>query len=219
MIVFPELSLTGYELDLASALQFESGDARLERLSSAAKEYDMHVVAGAPWVSGREKPYLGAFLFAPDRSACYAKIHVHESEQAYFVPGDDHCVEPVGGVPTGLAICADTGHPDHAAEAAALGARLYVASVMKNAAQYRAHADNLSRYAADHGMAVLTANYAGSTGGEESAGGSAFWDERGRLVARADSNDEALVVARRIHDGWRGEVVMHPAIEVESRQA
>ena len=87
------------------------------------------------------------------------------------------------------------------------GAEVYVASVMKTEAEYRDHASSMQRYAADHGMVTLTANYAGSTGGSFSAGRSAIWDGRGSLIAQANSNQEALVVARRNNRKWHGEVV------------
>lgn len=207
LIVFPELSLTGYEPDLARAFQLEAEDPRIEPLRTAAVKHGMHVLIGAPWSSGLDKPYLAAFLLSPGRSVCYAKIHVHESESEYFVPGQDSCVISIGGVPTAIAICADTTHASHAADAAERGARLYVASVMKTEAEYSAHAGRLMQYAMQHGMAVLTANYAGSTGGSESAGRSAFWDESARAIARVDANGEALLVARYDDSGWRGEVI------------
>lgn len=94
LIVFPELSLTGYELDLARAVQLERDDPRIEPLRRAAKKHGMHVLVSGPWVSGVDKPYLGAFLLSPERSICYAKVHVHESEEKYFVPGENSCVAP-----------------------------------------------------------------------------------------------------------------------------
>ena len=167
----------------------------------------MHVLVGAPWASGRDKPYLGAFLLSPERCVCYAKIHVTASEDEYFVAGEDRCVVSIKDVPTGIAICADTNYSAHAASAAEGGAEVYVASVMKTEAEYRDHASSMQRYAADHGMVTLTANHAGSTGGSFSAGRSAIWDERGSLIAQANSNQEALVVARRNNRKWHGEVV------------
>lgn len=210
LIVFPELSLTGYELDLASSLQLKSDDPKLEPLRQAAKEHDMHVLVSAPWAAGLARPYLGAFLLSSGESTSYAKIHVHESEQPYFASGEAACVVSIRGVPTGLAICADTNQASHPAEAAERGAELYVASVMKTADKYEEHAEKLSGYAARHHMMALTANYAGSTGGKESAGKSAIWDENGRLLARAGSTGEALVVARRDDGHWHGEVVTDP---------
>ena len=210
LIVFPELSLTGYELDLAGELQLDSDDARIEPLRRAANEYDIYVLAGAPQTSGRDRPHLGAFLFSPAECICYAKIHVHQSEEQSFAAGKDSCVVSIDGARVGVAICADTSHWAHAADAAAQGAELYVASVMKTEAEYPAHADRLSQYAARHGMAVLTANYAGSTGGASSAGKSAFWDERGELIVQAGPRGEALVVIRKDGDKWIGEVMTNP---------
>jgi predicted amidohydrolase len=210
LVVFPELSLTGYELDLASELQLRADDPRLEPLRAAAARHGVHVLAGGPWRSGQDRPYLGAFLLSPGPTRCYAKVHVHESEAEYFTAGKEGCTVSIGGTPIGFAICADTNHPSHAADAASSGAELYVASVMKTPAKYPAHAGMLQRYAARHRMAVMTANYAGSTGGSESAGKSAFWNEHGELVAQAPSNAAALVVARREGDRWQGEVVPDP---------
>ena len=54
-------------------------------------------------------------------------------------------------------------------------------------------------------------NYAGSTGGSVSAGKSAVWDGRGNLIAQANSNQEALVVARCNNREWHGGVVTYSA--------
>ena len=212
LLVFPELSLTGYELDLAALLQFDADDARLGPFRRAARKHKMHVVVGGPWASGGARPYLGAFVIGPDGTVPYAKVHVHESEVPYFAAGADVCVVDVRGVPTGLAICADTGQPSHAAAVAERGAELYVASVSKVPDGYEAHAGRMAHYAGQHGMATLTANYAGRTGGARSAGRSAVWDSRGDLLARAGPDGEALVVARRKDGAWSGEVIdlSHP---------
>ncbi len=209
LLVFPELSLTGYELDLAPAFSLRPDDARIEPLRAAARRHAMHVLVGCPWASGTAKPWLGAFLLSAGETVCYAKVHVHESESGYFAPGSEGCVTTVSGVVTGIAICADTARPSHPAAAAAQGAGLYVAGIMKTADEYAPHALDMERYAARHAMATLTANYAGFSGGAQSGGGSAIWDERGALVARADSATPAMVVGRRAgaDGGWRGEVV------------
>jgi len=207
LLVFPELSLTGYELDLASMLQLSIGDPGLKLLREAAARCGMSALVGAPWASGQDVPYLGAFLLWSGPTRGYAKIHVHESEAHAFAAGREPLVLGIGGVPVGFAICADASHASHAATLADLGAELYVASVMKTAEEYPAHAERLAGHAARHRMAVLTANYAGSTGGAVSAGRSALWNEAGSLVVQAVSNDPALVIGRREADVWRGEVI------------
>ena len=207
LLVFPELSLTGYELDLASAQPLSRDDPGIEPLKRAAMKHGMHVLVGGPLQSGLDKPYLAAFLLSSGPTICYAKMHVHESEQPYFSSGKQGCTVDLRGATIGVAICADTGFSSHAAEAAARGAQLYVASVMKTESEFSAHAQKLAEYAVRHRMAVLTSNYADDSGGAVSAGRSGFWDEQGRLVVQAAGNHRALVLVRRDGDGWSGEVI------------
>ena len=207
MLVFPELSLTGYELDLAHTLQLKRDDPRLAPMRMAAKKHAMHVVVGGPLTSRKERPYLGALVVSPQETVHYAKIHVHESEAPYFLSGEDNCVVSVAGIRVGVAICADTSRASHAAAVAARGAQLYIASIMKTEAEIPDHSHKMKQYATSHRMAVLTVNYAGSSGRRESAGKSAFWDERGDLVAHVDSNVEALLVVRRDHGHWQGKIM------------
>ena len=131
LLVFPELSLTGYELDLAATTQFNRDDPRLDPIRKATKKHGMHVVVGGPLPSDEARPFLGALVVSSQRDVWYAKTHVHESEAPYFLPGKDSCVVPIGENRVGIAICADTSHASHAATVACRGAQLYVASVMK----------------------------------------------------------------------------------------
>ena len=117
LLVFPELSLTGYEPDLGARLQLAPNDPAIGSLRQAAGKHDMHVVVGGPLKSAVDCPYLGAFVLSRDEVVTYAKIYVHESELPYFVCGNKHCVVPVRGIPTGLAICADSSFAEHAAAA------------------------------------------------------------------------------------------------------
>lgn len=212
LVVFPELSLTGYELDLASACVFSKDDPRLAPLVAFARESGTCVVAGAPIESGERRPYLGAFAIAGDAVRTYAKMHVHETESPYFLSGGQQAVLPVAGVSVALAICADTSHASHASDAAANGAAFYAASVMKTTDEFRRHEQRLVEYAVRHRMAVLTANYAGTSGGAESAGNSAVWNERGEVVAQAGGNEGAVVIGSVAAGEWTGAVVAVPAV-------
>ena len=164
LVVFPELSLTGYELTAARSEQLDPEDAALQPLADAASRENVHVIVGAPLASRGEKPRLASFLYTPDAIVCYEKIHVHETERPYFDCGTDPCVVSADGARTGLAICADSGVPQHPADASALGAELYVSSVMEIDDGYEGHAGRLGEYARQFGMAVVMANHAGVTG-------------------------------------------------------
>ncbi len=207
LIVFPELSITGYEPDLAPSLQFEPDDPALDIVRAAAREFSLVIVAGAPLYATEGKPFLGAIVFTSDRDLCYAKVHVTPDEQAHFQCGDEHAVFDAGSLRFAPAICADTSHPSHAVAAAQNGAALYAAGVMMIEEDATGHAERMQRYASDCAMMTLSANYAGESGGLVSAGGSAIWDAQGQRVVQAPGNEPVLMLARREAEGWRGDSV------------
>jgi predicted amidohydrolase len=131
LLVFPELSLTGYELTLArsNALRPDSGELKpLRHLSTQAQ---MTIVAGAPVLTDNGELHVAALALRPDGSvSTYAKVHVHESELGVFTPGPGGATLMVEDATIALAICADASHPQHAAGAAAHGAGVYAAGVM-----------------------------------------------------------------------------------------
>jgi hypothetical protein len=49
--------------------------------------------------------------------------------------------------------------------------------------------------------------FGGPSGGYESAGGSAIWDEMGTLLAAAPTTGEHIVLASKHGDRWRGETI------------
>lgn len=64
LLIFPELSLTGYELNAASRLALTLDDPRLQPLADAAKQQQMTLVVGAPLNDGTEL-FIGALTFRP----------------------------------------------------------------------------------------------------------------------------------------------------------
>jgi len=76
VLVFPELSLTGYELDLANDLAFSESDPRLASLVEMASSFSMTLIVGAP-VRIRSRLHIGAFIISPDRTVgLYTKHHL-----------------------------------------------------------------------------------------------------------------------------------------------
>lgn len=207
LLVFPELSLTGYELSLARSAAVEPNSVILAPLRDFASESGMTIVAGAPVPNGDGDLHIGALRFHPDRSvSLYTKVHVHESEFVSFVPGTGGDPLFIEGQTVSLAICRDASFPEHAASAAGLGATIYAAGVMIDEAGYPRKSALMREYARMHRMAALLANYSGVTGGETSAGGSAIWDETGEPIALCGKG-EALVIASGSRGCWMGDVV------------
>ena len=95
VLVFPELSLIGYEPDLAAELAISAADERLAPLAALAHQHQMAVVVGASLRTAAAKPGLGAILFIANGSPrTYAKMHLGGSEPTYFAPGGARCRSP-----------------------------------------------------------------------------------------------------------------------------
>lgn len=201
LLVFPELSLTGYELAIAKAHTIAPDSPALDPLRDFAKKAGMTIVAGAPVLN-----YIAALAFRPDgTTSLYTKVHVHESELHVFAPGSGGPDLTINEVTVALAICADVSFPQHARHAAERGARIYAAGVMIDDAGYARKMPLLKGYAVEHKMAVLMANYSGITGGEVSAGKSAIWAEDGTVVAQSSGTTEELIVGTKENGVWTGQ--------------
>jgi len=219
-LVFPELSLTGYELDLADELAFSERDPRLGPLVDLASSGRMTLIVGAPVRLG-SRLHIGAFIVSPDRAVeLYTKHHlgafaasaspdgiVPAAEATVFQAGERNPLVRLGDGTAAVAICADTGRPSHPAAAAQRGAKTYLASMFVVPPDLGREAASLRAYAVRHSMAVVLANYGGPSGGLPSAGGSAIWSESGELLARLEGVGTGLVVAIESDAGWRGKTV------------
>lgn len=219
VLLFPELSLTGYELELAGDLAFTEDDPRLDRLAACASERELTLLVGAPVRRGSAL-HLGALVLAPDGSrALYAKRHLGAfSEEAnpggplpppeadVFQPGTTPALFTLDSHPTGLAICADVGHSEHAQEAATAGATSFLASMFVIPDDLATETARLRGYAEHYGMLTLLANYGAPTGGLPAAGRSAAWSPRGELLAELPREGTGVLVVREGRGGWRVDV-------------
>ncbi|TPV96989.1 MAG: carbon-nitrogen hydrolase family protein [Myxococcales bacterium FL481] len=220
LVVFPELSLTGYELGDAVRLAILPDDGCLDPLRTLAAIHDITVVVGAPLHRNREL-FLGALALGPSGSiALYTKHHlgafspeaspsgpIPPPEWSVFSPGAANPLIRCGESRAGLAICADINHREHVARAAARGAGLYLAGVFSIPSDVDNDHRTLAAYARDLGLAVGFANYCGRTGGLWSGGRSAIWSPTGECLGELPACGPGLVIARRGPGVWHGEVV------------
>jgi len=208
VLVFPELSLIGYEPDLAAELAIAATDERLAPLAALALRHRMDVVVGAALRNGARKPALGAILFAADGSThTYSKMHLGSSEVAYFAPGGAPLSFATCGQTIGIAICADASEPSHPQAYAAAGSTVYAASVFLNAEWFATDSPRLAEYASRFRMLVVMANHAASVGSFVSVGRSAVWSPNGTRLAEAAGTENCLVTASRVREAWHGELI------------
>jgi predicted amidohydrolase len=195
VVVFPELSLTGYELD---APAITAGDPRLAPIAAACAETGSLALAGAP-VAGEAGQSHIAMLAIDGAGAivAYRKIWLGEAEAIRFSPGTKPATVDVDGWRLGLAICKDTGVAQHACDTAALGIDAYVAGVLETADEIAVIAERSLRVATEHQVWVAVASFAGSTGGgyDHAAGRSSVRAPGGAVIAQVGPEPGALARA------------------------
>lgn len=208
LLVFPELSLTGYEPSLSAGLAIAPDDAVLTPLREAARALQLTAVVGMPIrLATQPGVLIGALVLGADGSlAVYTKQHLHPGEEVAFVAGQGGDALQWGEDRIALAVCADFSHASHPRAAAESGANVYAAGVLISEGGYATDAALLEGYAIEHEMLVLMANHGGPSGGWTCAGRSAIWGAQG-LISAAPGVGAALVIAQREGGHWTGRQV------------
>jgi predicted amidohydrolase len=207
VIIFPELSLTGFEPEIAQDCAITINDERLAPLKDQAEKVGITIICGAPIASPTGKPYIGALIINSGKPRIYHKAFLHPGEKCFFSPGSQKsCVINVKGVNIGVAVCADIHHASHAEEAAKQGASVYAAGVLIMN-DYTKAAKRMQQYATEHSMMTLMANHASPTGSYIPVGKSAIWNNSGKLLAIADETGYSIVVAMEHQAEWIGKTI------------
>ncbi len=220
LVLFPELSLTGYEIGLADRLAFCEDDVRLTPIVDLAASRGVIVIAGAP-VRIETRLHIGAFIVSPDRTIrLYTKQRmgafseaarcdgiVPPPEATVFEPADRNPLIAFAHWTAAVAICADVGQPLHPRRAAERGAMMYLASMFVIPSEFEGDSAKLSRYAAEHSMIVALANFGSATGGLAAAGRSSIWSAKGERLIQLGEAGAGVAVAAELSDGWRTKAI------------
>ncbi|MFI2606684.1 carbon-nitrogen hydrolase family protein [Kitasatospora sp. NPDC018619] len=202
LVVFPELSLTGYDL---AAPAVDPTDDRLAPLVRACAEAGAVALVGAPVVEPDGCESIATLAVSGDGAeVVYRKMYLHGAEVNRFTPGGEPVVLELDGLRLGLAVCADASEPAHAEATAALGIDAYVASTLygPGAAQAERRDGHVRDRAAAHGVWCVLSTCAGATGEyPDSSGGSGVWAPGGSRVVQAGTAPGELVRAELVPAG------------------
>lgn len=184
VVVFPELSLTGYEL---SADAVQPDDPALAPVVAACEATGSLALVGAPVQDDSGRTFIAMLgVDAAGVRIAYRKTWLGGPEPSRFSPGQGPTVLEVDGWRLGLGICKDTGSAQHTAGTAALGVDVYLAGLAhlpEELPEQEARAVVIARACRAY---VAFASFAGPTGDvfTETAGSSAIWSPEGLAVAR-----------------------------------
>jgi predicted amidohydrolase len=208
LIVFPELSITGYEREDAARLAFTENDSRLDHLKKLATENKITIIAGAP-IRINSNLFLGEFCIAPnDAVSLYTKQFLHTGEEVYYQPSFDYnpMIE-IENERISCAICADIDNPLHPENASKKDSSTYIASIFFSPNGIPQAHQSLQNYASQYQMNVLMANFGGESYGSPSGGRSAFWNNKGELIAQMEDSGSGLLLVEKHDTGWTSKIL------------
>lgn len=194
VVVFPELSLTGYEPSLASRLAMSSHDKRIEPIQERSDTTEITIAVGLPLIV-QDGICISLVFFQPGQErVVYHKKYLHKDELPFFVANDHPATMRIGNVTVAPSICYELSVPEHAERAYELGAEIYLSSVSKSAQGVASAHERLAAISKTYSMPVMLCNNVGPSDDFVGAGRSAVWDRNGTKVAELESSVEGLVV-------------------------
>jgi predicted amidohydrolase len=198
LVVFPELSLTGYNLALLASPEswLVQDDSRLADVREICRRTGITAVVGGAYREPGGTPRLASLAIHSDGSTETAfKAHLHGKEEDLFLAGNGSGLLELDGWRIGLAICFDAAVPAHSTEAAGAGADAYAVSAAYTREEDHRLELHLGARAMDNRMFGILANLGGTTTLGPSCGLSGFWGPDGLRMKRAAGTGTELVTA------------------------
>lgn len=199
VILFPELTLTGYppeDLLLRPSIQIRV-DKALKRLQQELPA-ELFVVVGYPRRSGDALFNAAGVLHEGQLIAEYHKQELPNfqvfDEKRYFQPGNAACVVNIKGIPMALTICEDIWHAGPMSQAKAAGARLMlnINGSPFHLGKEQERGRLLQKRVQEGGMPIVYANLVGGQDELVFDGGSCVVNVQGALTFRAPAFTEDL---------------------------
>ncbi|MGZ5361556.1 MAG: NAD+ synthase [Solirubrobacterales bacterium] len=200
LVVFPELSLSGYPPEdlLLKPSFLERAAAALQEL--AAQTRDIVALVGFP--ESAEDVYNAAAVLADGEvAAVYRKMYLPNygvfDEQRYFQSGAEAGIFELNGIPIGITVCEDIWEPGPPAMTEALAGAQVIVNL--SASPYRVGYGHgrermLVQRAVDNLAAVVFVNTVGGQDELVFDGHSLAVDQDGRVLARCPQFEESLTL-------------------------
>jgi len=194
MIVFPELSLTGYEPGLAEELATDQNDSRLDDFQKISDLNNIVIGVGLP-IKSESGILISMVIFQPNlQRQTYSKQQLHSDEKRYFTEGNKQIIVTIKDIKIAPAICYESLQIEHLQKAIGLGAELYLTSVAKSQSGVKKAFIHFQKIASKYSIPVLMSNSIGFCDNFESVGQTSIWDEKGILKGQLDNQSEGILV-------------------------
>ncbi len=198
LLLFPELSLTGYRTNGRETVPLEDGHPALAKMAELAVAHGLTLAAGLAWREGGAK-YIAHGLWLPDGGChLYKKTHLGQRERREYAAGDDLPIFVLPKVTVGIQLCLEQHFPEIAQTLALKGAQLILSphATPRLAAADRRESWHISLRARayDNCVYLLAANQVGDNGqGTTYHGGALLVGPTGAVLAEDFSGQAAMI--------------------------
>ncbi|WP_129115982.1 carbon-nitrogen hydrolase family protein [Halegenticoccus tardaugens] len=206
--VFPELCVTGYDLDVVSATKTQVPGPLTDQIVAIADETEIDLVVGLP---EKNEPTIYnslCYISSSGVEATYRKRRLWGAEAESFVAGTEPVTVETSVGRLGLLLCYDLNFPELAQAYAVEDCDLIAVSAAWRRAFERDWRLLCRARALDQTCYVIGVNHSGSQSGRQHAGESLIAGPRGDIVAKTTAgcpvasveiDSDALVMARELN--------------------
>jgi predicted amidohydrolase len=198
VVIFPELWSTGYDLENAAVHSVPIGEGIFARMSSLAREYNIHVSGSCLSLLGPEQFGNTAVLFDNNGQMMgkYTEVHLFRlmEEHRHLTPGDHLTLADTKWGKIGLAICYDLRFPELFRSYALSGAAAVLLMAEWPHPRLIHWQVLLRARAIENQMYMIACNRVGVSKDDHFFGHSCIVDPRGQVLVEA-GEDEELVTA------------------------
>jgi len=194
IIVFPELSLTGYEPTLARETAVEIDDSRFKIFQEIANSHDLIIAVGIP-LKCKEGITISLLFFSPNtKRFSYAKQILHMDELPYFVAGNQKNSFSIENQKIAFGICYESLQTSHVEQSVQNECTLYIASVAKSEDGMKKAMTHFHEMASRFKIPIFLSNAVGPSDNFICAGQSSAWNRDGVLLQQLDQTNEGFII-------------------------
>jgi len=194
LIVFPELSITNYEPELANELATVVKDEIFNPFQGLSDKNQIVIGIGMP-IKTSDGINISMIIFQPNKERIfYSKRLLHSDELPYFVSSNIQSLLRVKGQNIALGICYETLQREHFVKAKENNADLYIASVSKpdrGTGKAYLHFPSIAK---EFETPILMCNAIGFSDNFVANGLSSVWNKKGELLDQLDKENQGLLV-------------------------
>jgi len=194
LIIFPELSITGFEPSLTKELATNLEDPIFNQFQEKSDIHKITIGVGMP-INTVDGIHVSILIFQPnEKRTMYAKQLLHPDELPYFICGKENIILNLKETKIAIGICYEALQPQHFLNAIENDADIYIASVSKPAVGVKKAYNHFSKTAKEFNTPILMSNSIGYCDNFLSVGQSAIWNKKGTVVDQLDDENQGILI-------------------------